>query len=176
METDPIRYLVFDTALGPAAVAGGNRGVCGVVLPGLTRKELAKEVVRRFPGATESTRGLRGAATAIRKYFESGRLGGRRAKLDLDGVTGLRRKVYDALAEVPAGETVTYAELARRSGHPGAHRSVGSAVARNPVPLLIPCHRVVRVDGGLGGFTAEGGIDLKRWMLELEGARPFTEY
>jgi methylated-DNA-[protein]-cysteine S-methyltransferase len=175
MSTDAIRYLVFDTALGPAAVAGGSRGVRGVVLPGLARKALVREVRRRFPGAMESARGLAGTAAAIRNYFETGRLGRRRAKLDLGEVTGLRRKVYDALAEVPRGETITYGELARRVGHPGAHRSVGSAVARNPVPLLIPCHRAVRSDGGLGGYTAEGGTDLKRWMLEIEGARPCTE-
>jgi methylated-DNA-[protein]-cysteine S-methyltransferase len=175
MSTEVLRYLVFETAFGPAAVAGGPRGVRGVVLPGLAKRELVSEVRRRFPGAMESARGLTGTATAIRKYFETGRLAGRRARLDLEDVTGLRRKVYDALVEVPAGETVTYAELARRVGHPGAHRSVGSAVARNPVPLLIPCHRVVRADGGLGGFTAEGGVDLKGRMLALEGVMPFTE-
>jgi len=175
MATEATRYLIFATILGPAAVVGGRRGVRGVVLPGLSRKDLRKEIELRFPGASESARGLTGTATAIRKYFETGRLVGRPARIDLDGITGLRRKVCEALVEVPAGETVTYAELARRIGHPGACRSVGSAVARNPLPLLIPCHRVLRGDGGLGGFTAGGGIELKRRMLELEGIRPFAE-
>jgi methylated-DNA-[protein]-cysteine S-methyltransferase len=81
-----------------------------------------------------------------------------------------RRAVYEALREVEPGETVTYAELAGRIGRPGAHRSVGTALSRNPAPVFVPCHRVVRSDGGLGGFTAEGGLALKREMLTLEGA------
>jgi methylated-DNA-[protein]-cysteine S-methyltransferase len=168
--SEKTRFEIVTTAFGPAAVVGGTDGVAGVVLPGLDRRGLAREVRRRWPGAKEDGRGLRLAAGALRRYFESGRLTGRPVKLDLSGVGEFRAGVYEALREIPPGETVTYAELARRVGRPGAHRSVGTALSRNPVPVFVPCHRVVRTDGGMGGFTAEGGIELKRKMLELEGA------
>lgn len=170
MANDESRYLVFETALGPAALVGGPGGVKAAILPGLKARALRAEVRRRFPDAVEGERGLKAAAGALVRYFETGRLPKRLPRMDLDEVTGLRRKVYEALTEVPAGETVTYAELARRIGHPGAHRSVGTALSRNPIPVFVPCHRVLRSDGGLGGFTAEAGIELKRRMLELEGA------
>ncbi|MEN8151471.1 MAG: methylated-DNA--[protein]-cysteine S-methyltransferase [Planctomycetota bacterium] len=172
MATDRKRFVVFKTALGPAGVVGGKKGIKRVLLPGAKRPTLVRTIREEFPDAEEDGRGLAGAAKSITRYFETGRLTGRAPRLDLEGVTGLRRDVYDALGEIPPGETVTYAELAARIGHPGAHRSVGTALSRNPVPLLVPCHRVLRSDGGLGGFTAEGGVDLKRRMLELEGTLP----
>ncbi len=78
------------------------------------------------------------------------------------------RKVYDALRTVKAGETITYGELAQRAGHVGAARAVGTAMARNPVPLMVPCHRVIPANGCVGKFT--GGPQLKKRLLELEGA------
>ncbi len=166
-----IRTTIFDTVKGPAAVAGSNAGLCLVILPGLGRRALRAEVRRRLPDAPESDRGLKTAASAVARYFESGKLPKKSLRLDLEGVGNFREAVYEALAEVGAGETVTYSELARRIGRPGAHRSVGTALSRNPVPLFVPCHRVLRADGGLGGFTAEGGLELKAFMLALEEKR-----
>jgi methylated-DNA-[protein]-cysteine S-methyltransferase len=170
METETVRYQIADTALGPAAVVGGSGGVKAVVLPGLGRGALKKEVRRRFPGAREDARGLARARKALESYFDRGRVPGAGVGLDLADVGPFRKAVYDELVKIPPGEMVTYAELARRIGKPGAHRSVGTALSRNPVPVFVPCHRVVRTDGGMGGFTAEGGVELKREMLRLEGA------
>jgi methylated-DNA-[protein]-cysteine S-methyltransferase len=170
MANDETRYHVFETVFGPAGVVGGGAGLRAVILPGLGMKALRGEIRRRWPDAREEGRGLKAAAGALARYFETGRLPKKRPRLDLGEVSDLRREVYEALAEIPAGETVTYAELARRIDRPGAHRSVGTALSRNPIPVFVPCHRVLRSDGGLGGFTAEGGIELKRRMLELEGA------
>jgi len=170
MTTTDLRYRVVDTREGPAALVAGAAGLRAVILPGLPRAALEKEVGRRFPGAVEGERGLKSAGAALVRYFESGREPPDRIRLDLDGVGEFRRRVYEALRAIPPGDTVTYAELARRIGKPGAHRSVGTALARNPVPVFVPCHRVVRSDGGLGGFTAEGGVELKARMLALEGA------
>lgn len=163
-------YVLVDTAEGTAALVGGRTGLREVILPGLAPAALRREVLRRHPGAEEDDRGLRGAARSLARYFETGRLAAGRTRLDLGGVDGLRRAVYEELGRIPAGETVTYAALARRIGRPGAHRSVGTALGRNPLPVFVPCHRVVRTDGGLGGYTAEGGVELKRRMLEREGA------
>ena len=89
-------------------------------------------------------------------------------KLDLrpDG-TDFQKDVWTALTRIPYGKTVSYAELAEISGHPGAYRAAGNANGRNPIPIIIPCHRVVRSDGGIGGYSL--GIELKTRLLRLEG-------
>jgi methylated-DNA-[protein]-cysteine S-methyltransferase len=165
-------YRIFDTARGPAAVAGGPAGLRTVLLPGADAERLRARLRRLFPGAAEDARGLAEAVRAVRGYFLTGRLSTGSPRLDLSGVGPFRSAVYAALRRIPRGRTVTYAELARRIGRPGAHRSVGTALSRNPLPLFVPCHRVVRRDGGLGGFTADGGLALKEAMLRLEGALP----
>lgn len=108
-------------------------------------------------------------ASQLDEYFA-----GRRTRLDvpldLSACPAFQRDVLEACARVPAGTTVTYAELAVQAGHPGAARAAGSALAHNPLPILIPCHRVLRADGGLGGFLA--GLDWKRRLLALEGVLP----
>lgn len=84
--------------------------------------------------------------------------------------TPFQRDVWAALAEIPYGQTVTYGEVANRAGHPGAVRAVGSAIGRNPVPIVVPCHRVMGADGSMTGFS--GGLPVKRQLLVLEGALP----
>lgn len=90
----------------------------------------------------------------------------RRKKLDLAGCTPFQRKVYAVLRKVPAGKTITYGELAKRAGYPSAARAVGTAMKKNRLPLVIPCHRVLPAGGGLGEYSA--GKQWKRWLLEWE--------
>jgi methylated-DNA-[protein]-cysteine S-methyltransferase len=92
--------------------------------------------------------------------------------LDLDQVPGFHRRVYEAARGVPPGSVVTYGDLALRVGRAGAARAVGQAMARNPLLLVVPCHRVVGAGGRLGGFSAPGGTGTKSRLLEIEGARP----
>jgi methylated-DNA-[protein]-cysteine S-methyltransferase len=108
-------------------------------------------------------------AKAIASYF-----GGDMAALDgipvhYDG-TPFQQAVWEALRTIPVGETISYAELAVKVGRPAAVRAVGQANGRNPVWVVVPCHRVVAANGGLGGYSA--GLDRKRWLLNHEGARP----
>jgi methylated-DNA-[protein]-cysteine S-methyltransferase len=109
-----------------------------------------------------------GIAQQVRAYFAG----------DLDAIadlpvrfergTAFQREVWDALRTIPLGETISYAELARRVGRPGAYRAVGAANGQNPVGVVVPCHRVIAADGTLGGYG--GGLDRKRWLLAHEGA------
>ncbi|HEU5299686.1 MAG TPA: MGMT family protein, partial [bacterium] len=92
-----------------------------------------------------------------------------RGPVDLSLVGPFQRKVLESLRRIPKGQVRTYREIAREIGQPGATRAVGTACARNPIPLIIPCHRVVRSDGGLGGYSLKGGISLKQRLLESEG-------
>lgn len=89
--------------------------------------------------------------------------------VDLEAFRPFTRQVLEAVRRIPAGEVRTYAEVARAVGRPRAARAVARAVAANPLPLVIPCHRVVASSGGLGGFSAPGGVATKRWLLGLEG-------
>ena len=155
--------------LGPITVEATDRGVCGVDVrpaghgPGPARGGDGRWV--GGPGRPVSAaqeRHLRGAVEALRGYFR-GRAP-RLPELDLAG-SDFDRQVWRALVEIPWGETVTYGELAARLGKPGAARAVGSANGRNPIPILVPCHRVV-ASGGLGGYS--GGLDVKRWLLAHE--------
>src|SRR5207248_5914676 len=104
----------------------------------------------------------------LRAYFA----GERRAfdlRFDLSGISSFQRRVLMAAASVPAGEVVSYGEIARRIGRPGGSRAVGQALGRNPIPIVIPCHRVIAAGGRIGGYG--GGLVIKRRLLRLEGAR-----
>ncbi len=141
--------------IGPVGVEATERGVCGVALRGAGRARPALTVAEQ--------RHLDAGVAALRAYFR-GRAPKRLPAFDLGG-SDFDRKVWRALLDIPWGETCTYGALAARLGAPGAARAVGGAAGRNPVPILIPCHRVVAA-GGLGGYS--GGAEVKRWLLAHE--------
>lgn len=156
--------------LGSVGLVASSRGLAKVIL---TRRDAraARALLRRlFPQSEYDADLLPSLQARLRDYF-AGRGGRFRVKTDLADLTPFQRRVLEACAKIPFGRTATYQELARRIGRPKAARAVGAALARNPVPLVIPCHRVVAADGSLGGFSAEQGVRLKRWLLELE-SRP----
>jgi methylated-DNA-[protein]-cysteine S-methyltransferase len=135
--------------------------------PGGTVAHLKEHVLRRFPDA-ELRRGDESAPAvrAVRRYFD----GELKAidQLDVDpGGTEFQAAVWRELRRIPAGRTSTYGELAERVGHPGSARAAGGAVGSNPIPIVIPCHRIVGSTGKLTGFG--GGIARKRWLLRHEG-------
>ncbi|MCX5655504.1 MAG: methylated-DNA--[protein]-cysteine S-methyltransferase [Planctomycetota bacterium] len=156
---------VFDTPFGRMAVAATARGLTRVLLPA---EAAALQVSGVFPAPDRVAAAF--AARAEREILQY--LAGRRRKftvpVDLSAVPPFHAKVLRALARVPYGRTVTYSALAARVGRPHGARAIGQAMARNPVPLVLPCHRVVACGGGLGGFG--GGVALKRRLLDLEGA------
>ena len=126
-------------------------------------------VARRWPDATPTRRTAAGLGRAIAAYF-SGRSVTFDVTLDLTGVTEFGQSILEACRRIPYGQTASYSDLARQVGQPLASRAVGSAMANNPLPLIVPCHRVVRRDGSLGGFSSSDGVSMKLRLLRLEGA------
>lgn len=166
---------VFDTAIGPIGIAWTARGIDRLQLPEVDRDATLARLMERAPGRALARR-LPPALGAIARRLRA-HLAGRSdalldVALDLEGSSPFTRRVYGMLRRVPPGQTVTYADLARRAGRPGAARAVGRAMATNPVPLLVPCHRVLTSSRGLGGFTGHGGVRLKARILFAEGVVP----
>jgi len=164
------RHRLVETAMGWAWFAAADGAVVKSELPVPTRGE-AEEAVARWDGRSrEDVRLLPEVAAALADYF-AGRSRRLDAPLALDACGDFLRRVYEELRRVPHGEILSYGELARRIGQPGAARSVGTALARNPFPPMVPCHRVVAADRSLGGFSASGGLWMKQRLLALEGHR-----
>jgi methylated-DNA-[protein]-cysteine S-methyltransferase len=157
-----MRYCYFESPVGPLLLAADGASLRHIGFPKNGRAE------KPAPGWTESSaRGvLAEAVKQLREYFA-----GRRTKFELplgpEG-TAFQRSVWRRLEQIPYGETISYGELARRVGNPKAARAVGSANGKNPLPIVIPCHRVIAGDGGLGGFG--GGLRTKEILLGIEGA------
>ncbi|QDS87883.1 Methylated-DNA--protein-cysteine methyltransferase [Rosistilla ulvae] len=114
-------------------------------------------------------------ASRIDDYFAGNPTSFADIRIDPSGWTAFNTAVYRACREVPPGATISYKELARRAGRPAAARAVGQAMARNRIPIVIPCHRIVGSSGRLTGFSADGGIDTKRWLLDRESGRSLFE-
>jgi len=160
-----IRYAVADCSLGSVLAAQSERGVCAILL-GDAPEPLLAELRGRFPSAILSEAGEDFAAVTARVVALVERPSdGFDLPLDIRG-TVFQQRVWAALAAVPAGETVSYAELARRTGAPQAVRAVAGACAANALAVAIPCHRVLRSDGGLSGYR--WGTDRKRALLDRE--------
>ena len=164
-----MHYHLFETELGFAGIAWNDSGIVRFRLPDPDHSAAEKQLGKAEPG-TPPPAVAAVIAQAVR-YFAGERIDFAAVELDLSCVDPFRRAVYEALRQVEFGETVTYGELAKRAGatQPQAAQDVGIAMARNPVPLIIPCHRVLAAGGKLGGFSAPGRTEAKERMLALEG-------
>jgi methylated-DNA-[protein]-cysteine S-methyltransferase len=163
-------YHLFDTKLGTAGIAWSDDGVTRFRLPDADRAAAERDLKTKGTPATPPP-AIAAVIEEAKRYFAGARIDFGAIKLDLANVDPFRRTIYDALRKVGFGETVTYGELAKRAGAdaPQAAQDVGVAMARNPVPLIIPCHRVLAAGGKLGGFSAPGRTEAKQHMLALEG-------
>jgi AraC family transcriptional regulator of adaptative response/methylated-DNA-[protein]-cysteine methyltransferase len=164
---EDVRWSVIDTALGRALVAATVRGLCAIEL-GDDEAALEARLRREFPRARiERVDEGRDEFLAPRLRAVADALAGRAAEVELDLVgTAFQTRVWDALMRIPKGETRSYAGLAAELGQPSAARAVASACARNRVAVLVPCHRVIRGDGSLGGYR--WGLPLKQRLLQRE--------
>jgi methylated-DNA-[protein]-cysteine S-methyltransferase len=162
-----VYYGAVATPLGPVLAAVGERGLLRVSFGRSPRAFEAALVRRERARVVRADEPLARVRTELGEYLVGAR---RRFELpvDLSRVSEFQRRVLHAARRIPRGRVASYGEIARRIGHPGASRAVGQALGRNPVPIVIPCHRVVAGGGRLGGYV--GGIAIKRKLLALEGA------
>ena len=165
MDAMTVSTVTFDTALGRCAIRWSDAGITGVLLPG--RRPLPG---RAFEDGADVPPFVRRAIEGIVAVLAGARLDLRDLPLDERGLDSFRRVVYAATREIAPGTTRSYGEVARAIGRPDGARDVGAALARNPFPIVVPCHRVVAANGALTGFSGPGGLATKRRMLELEGA------
>jgi methylated-DNA-[protein]-cysteine S-methyltransferase len=166
-------YSTFDTSIGTCAVAWADAGIVAARLPEKTQRLLVEKlqsylraelVENQAPPAV-----IKKAIAAMRSHLE-GKLNDLSSiVVDYDRVPPFHQKVYEAARKIPPGVTVSYGELARAAGSPGAARAVGQALARNPFAIVVPCHRIIAHNGGAGGFSAFGGCATKEKMLKIEG-------
>lgn len=163
------KYVIFETKWGYFGLAGTESALCCTCLPGPASGTIKSQLLKNLPDAQFDRSLFKALQEQITAYFEgSGVSFSPEIPVALDGLSEFSRLVLTTCRNVELGQTVTYCELARRSGRPAASRAVGSTLARNPIPLIIPCHRVIRSDGKMGGFSAPGGISFKKRLLTLE--------
>lgn len=168
-----VSFSLFETAIGICAIAWSDRGVTSVWLPERTEHQTRARVARRFPQSLESAPPpfVAHAIAGIVALLEGEPRDLTDVPLDLASAPEFHRRVYDVARTIKPGATLSYGEIAARVGEPDAARAVGQALGRNPIPIIVPCHRVLAADGGAGGFSAPGGTATKLHLLAIEGAR-----
>ena len=166
-------YCLFDADFGPCALAWSERGLTHVQLPEKDRAATERRMRTRAPGAVaaEPPPAIRDLIALMRRYFAGEQVDFSAVSVDVPQVSALHRKIYEAARAISWGRTASYGELARAVGAPQEAREVGQAMARNRVPIVVPCHRVLASGGKIGGFSAPGGTVTKERLLWLEGVR-----
>jgi methylated-DNA-[protein]-cysteine S-methyltransferase len=166
-------FALFDTPIGPCGIVWSDTAVVGMQLPERNGGTARARLQRRHPAAREAPvpDHIRPAISAVTAL-----LGGEKRDLadiavDLTELSPFQQRLYETLRTVPPGATISYGELAARLGDGVTARDVGEAMGQNPVPIIVPCHRVVASGGKLGGFSAAGGVATKVRLLEIEGAQ-----
>jgi methylated-DNA-[protein]-cysteine S-methyltransferase len=163
-----VAYTEFDSPVGKLLLATTPRGLVKVSFPIQPLDEVLERLANEIsPRVLEAPARLDEARRELDRYFE-GRQQDFELPLDWQLTHGFYRKVLRATARIPYGQTRSYTEMAKRAGSPRAVRATGSALGSNPLPIVVPCHRVLRSGGTLGGYG--GGIEMKQTLLELEGA------
>ena len=165
-----LNYSIFKTIWGWMGVVTGEKGVKKVILPHLRYQDVKRSILREFPNILADDSSLKPLAKIFAHYFRGGEIPPHVA-LDWSGCSEFCRMVWTATQSIPRGEVKSYSWISLQIKIPRSFRAVGTALRKNPFPLLIPCHRVIRSNGTLGGFSAPAGVNLKRKLLKMEGVR-----
>src|SRR6267378_504323 len=165
-------FAVFQTPIGSGGISWNEHGVSGVQMPEPDAARVRTRLGQRFPHACElrPPPHIQQAIDEIITLLRGESTDLSFVDLDLDRVPPFERQVYELARTIPPGETLTYGQIATRLGDPLLARDVGQALARNPFPIVVPCHRVVAAGGKLDGFSARGGVATKQRLLAIERA------
>jgi methylated-DNA-[protein]-cysteine S-methyltransferase len=164
-------FSLFETSIGSCGVAWNERGIVLLQLPEKSARLTRQRVLERLPNAVEvgPSRDVKRAIVGISALLDGKGGDLSHVVLDMERVPPFHKRVYELTRTIPAGQTLSYGEIATRLGSPGAARAVGQAMQKNPFAVIVPCHRVLAAGGKLGGFTANGGALTKKKMLAIEG-------
>jgi methylated-DNA-[protein]-cysteine S-methyltransferase len=165
------RYCLFDTAIGFCGLAWNERGVIRLRLPEAARARTEKRLSARAAKAETAPPEIDRLIADIQSYMTGRSTDFSAVTLDLTRIGAFEQDVYAAARRIPFGRTMSYGELAQQIGMPDAPREVGQALARNPIPIIVPCHRILAKGHRIGGFSAPGGIFTKQQLLALEGVQ-----
>ncbi|MBM2805784.1 MAG: methylated-DNA/protein-cysteinemethyltransferase [Deltaproteobacteria bacterium] len=155
------------TPLGPLFAAVSDRGVCAVEFG---RRKPKFSTLSKIPARlAKNARAVAPVMAQLREYF-TGQRSHFDLPVDLSSLTPFQLKVLTVTRQIPTGQTWSYQRVAQTMGRPKSSRAVGQALGRNPIPIVIPCHRVIASDGSLGGYSGGSGLKAKRWLLQHEGA------
>ncbi len=164
-----MEYTLFETAWGYCGIVAEQSKVIRFCLPVHTKTSAEKLILEGMEGAIRWKPSLMKTVQAmVGRYFSGQRVDFSNVHIEVKGCTAFSRQVLRACRNIGYGKTVTYERLAHMAGRPKAIRAAASVLAKNPIPLIIPCHRVIRKDGGWGGFSAEGGVATKKRLFRLE--------
>lgn len=168
-------FALFDTPIGTCGLAWGDAGLARVQLPEATPAAAAARLARFADGAHEAAgpypAAIEQVIAGIQRLLRGEPIDLSSVAIDWSRIADFDRRVYDIARAIPPGATLTYGDVATKLGDVGLSRAVGQALGRNPIPIVIPCHRVVGAKGDLGGFSATGGAMTKRRILDIESAQ-----
>ena len=162
-------YSTFETDLGVMALVWSGKGILAVHMPEKDNQSLIKRIGDTAKNTGKLPAWLTGVCKKIKQHLQGKPQDFKDIPLDYTNITSFRQKIYQATREIKAGTTTTYGRLAEQTGHPRAAQAIGQALAHNPFPLIVPCHRVIAQNNQLCGFSAYGGIATKKILLEREG-------
>jgi len=161
-------YTVFPTAWGPVGAVATSNGLCRIELPHYQLDQLVDLITWEHPGVVRDEQPFEQFISLVRDYFNAKEVDFGEAVCELPSERTFSGKVLRACRAIGYGQTCSYGDLGARIGSRDSARAVATVMSKNPLPLVLPCHRVVYTDGRPGGFSAPGGVELKQRMLDLE--------
>lgn len=163
-----LKYAIFPVRWGYFGILAGEKALLRTSLPARSHAAIKKHLLRGITRAEADSKMFLQLQQKINAYFQGTCVDFSDVRFDLSHLTPFARRVLLACRKVKYGHTATYSRLAQMAGSPAAARAVGNILAKNPLPLIIPCHRIIRSDGQLGGFSAHQGTKLKQKLINLE--------